>query len=333
MRADHVPSAHRRVLGFRVVGDHRNERRLVDWTTALVAHASCDPQAEVDSECYLSAFTFGDEFRDHLATNGTTKGYSGPCGALWLWFDLDDGDDAGRVLSDARRLCAGLVDRYGIDGDDLLIFYSGSKGYHVGLPMALCGSPAPSLLFHRVARKFAEATADRVRVAIDCGVYDRVRLFRAPNSRHQKTGRYKRRVSFDELMGLRQDAIERTAAAPEPFDVPMAPAMDITAVGDWNAATEAVSADDAAIAERRTTITGATLNRLTVDFIRDGATAGDRHRLLFSAAANLAEFGASFELVKALLNEPALDSGLTPSDVTRQIRCGVDGVTAAGGDQ
>jgi hypothetical protein len=115
------------------------------------------------------------------------------------------------------------------------------------------------------------------------------------------------------------------AATPEPFDVPTAPATNITAVDDWAAAADAVSADDAAIADRRATMTGATLNRRTLDFIRDGATAGDRHRLLFSAAANLAEFGASFDLVKALLSEPALDSGLCPADVNRQIRCGIEG--------
>ncbi len=50
---------------------------------------------------------------------------------------------------------------------------------------------------------------------------------------------------------------------------------------------------------------------------------GDRHRLLFSAAANLSEFGCSAELAWALLSESALDSGLPPSDVKRQIDCGL----------
>ena len=49
----------------------------------------------------------------------------------------------------------------------------------------------------------------------------------------------------------------------------------------------------------------------------------DRHRLLFSAAANLAEFGCSTELAFALLGEAGLDSGLSPSDVRRQIECGL----------
>jgi hypothetical protein len=69
---------------------------------------------------------------------------------------------------------------------------------------------------------------------------------------------------------------------------------------------------------------GSRLNRATLEFIRDGATSGNRALALFSAAANLAEFGCSLELAEALLTEPALDSGLTPSEVMRQIRCGLD---------
>src|SRR5207302_2500870 len=65
------------------------------------------------------------------------------------------------------------------------------------------------------------------------------------------------------------------------------------------------------------------LNALTLAFIRDGATVGDRHRLLFSAAANLAEFGCPPALAHALLTEAALDTGLTPADVRRQIECGL----------
>ncbi len=320
-----MPNDNAMAYGFRVVGGCYGPRRLVDWQAALAGHAECDPRAETDRESYLSAFTFTDELRKNLTATGTTKGYSGPCGASWLWFDLDDPDDAARALDAARRLGAGLVDRYMMEGDDLLVFYSGSKGFHVGMPMTLCGSPAASDSFHRVARRFAEATAARLRLTIDTGVYDRVRLFRAPNSRHPKTGRHKRRLTFDELMGLRFDAILRTAELPEPFDLPSVPSLDLTAAADWQAAEGAVDADDQARHQRRATKAGATLNRQTLDFIRDGANAGDRHRLLYSAAANLAEFGASYALAFAVLSEAALDSGLAPSEVARQIRCGVEG--------
>ena len=59
------------------------------------------------------------------------------------------------------------------------------------------------------------------------------------------------------------------------------------------------------------------------DFIRDGAANGDRHRLLFSAAANLAEFDCPPKLAFALLMPSALDSGLAPADAARQVECGL----------
>ena len=72
------------------------------------------------------------------------------------------------------------------------------------------------------------------------------------------------------------------------------------------------------------------MNRLTLDFVRNGATVGDRHRLLFSAAANLAEFGCQAALAHALLTEAALDSGLPPYEVRRQIACGLNAVKGGG---
>jgi len=203
-----------------------------------------------------------------------------------------------------------------------------SKGFHVGAPLSLFGSPESSHDFHRVCRQLAETLAGTLGVAIDSGVYDKVRAFRAPNSRHPKTGRHKMPFTFGELLALTMDGIVRLAESPQPFAVPgitgpKPPAAHHRAVADWQAAAEAVASQRKATAERRTNNADATLNRATLEFIRDGATTGDRHRLLYSAAANLAEFGCPSPLANALLSEAALDSGLPPSEVRRQILCGL----------
>jgi len=310
--------------GFRIVGDYRNDRRLIDWQEAFDAYCQCDDRADVSGESYLSAFAFGSAFRRHLERTGSTKAYNAECGAIWLWFDIDREHDIKAATSDSRRLCAVLCERFKLDGDELLIFYSGSKGYHVGLPASLW-EPEPSATFNQVARRFAETIAEQAGVAIDTGVYDKVRAFRAPNSRHPKTGLHKRRFTFDELLHLSAAAIVRIATDPEPFDLLQLPAANSQAVVDWRQATEQVAERSEANKQRRLDLNGsATLNRSTLDFMRDGATAGDRHRLLFSAAANLAEFGCSFDLAFALLSEAALDSGLPPAEAKRQIECGLN---------
>ena len=69
----------------------------------------------------------------------------------------------------------------------------------------------------------------------------------------------------------------------------------------------AVGKQAEAKAQRRAAVANGmpTLNRQTLDFIRDGADIGNLHRLLFSAAANLAEFACPPTLAHALLTGAA----------------------------
>jgi hypothetical protein len=98
------------------------------------------------------------------------------------------------------------------------------------------------------------------------------------------------------------------------------------AAADWQAAAEQVAREGEAKAARHAAGNGSPiLNRSTLDYIRNGADQGDRHRLLYSAAANLAEFGCTPALAVALLEESALDSGLPPKDIRRGIECGLAG--------
>ncbi len=316
--------------GYRIVGSTAGRRRLVDAAAALAGYAACDPQAEVDREAYLSAFWFGIDFHDYLAQTGSTRGFDGLCWLPFVWWDLDNKDNPQAALNDCRRLASTILERYrALDDEDLQLFFSGSKGFHLGLPVVW--DAPPSIDFHRVARRFAEGFAQLAGVRIDTSIYDKVRAFRAPNSKHPQTGLHKRRLSLEELMQLSLDGIRRLAESPQPFDLPASAAMCEQAATDWQAAVTAVRQQAALKVQRRAAVAEGmpTLNRQTLDFIRDGAEQGDRHRLLFSAAANLAEFGCPPALAHALLTEAALDSGLPPSEVRRQIECGLNHVSNA----
>jgi len=309
-------------FGFRVLGDCRQPRRLVDWWAALRAYAACDPPAECHREAYLSAFSFGRDFRKHLVATGSTAGFSGPCWAPWLWFDVDREGDLPAALDAARRLCVVFADKLDIAEDDVLAFLSGGKGFHLGIPSAVW-QPAPGRDFHRIARRFAETLAELAGVTIDTGVYDKVRCFRAPNSRHPKTGLYKRRLSVDELMHLGTDAILKLATGPADFELPAPTYRSEPAAALWAEAAAQVQREaDARAGHLANGKAPGKLNRATLDFIRQGASVGDRHRLLYSAAANLAELGAPLPLCVALLEESALDCGLPPTDVRRAIENG-----------
>ena len=320
-------------FGFRILGSCHEARRLVDADAAFVAYCGCDERADIECEAYLSAFRFGGDFKQRADEWGRldVKGFDGASWSRWLWVDLDRAD-IGQALQDARRLVAFVAERYGLDGDELLLFFSGSKGFHVGLPTSLW-EPSASATFHTAARRLAEALAERAGVVIDAGVYDRVRAFRAPNSRHGKTGLHKRRLTFDELMGLSVDAIKRLAETPEAFDVPTFPPVNEQAATDWREAAHNVERATEAKAERRAAGLSSRLNRATRDIIGnvEPIAAGDRHRLLFSAAANLAELDCPSALAHELLTEAGRDAGLSPSEVRRQIDCGLSHHSATGG--
>jgi hypothetical protein len=277
----------------------------------------------------LSAFQYGEDFRQYLESTGSTKGYKGECWSEYVWFDVDNEDDPQAALHSTRRLAGTILDRYmGLDDDSLLYFFSGTKGYHVGLP--LCWDAAPSTDFNRTTRKLAEGIAQLAGVEIDSSIHDKVRLFRAPNSRHPKSGLHKLRLSHDELMQLTLDLIRELAVSPEPFEWPDAsPLRCEAAAKDWTEAAAIVKQEAEIKARPRDAADPPKLNRLTREFICEGAEKGGRPVRLFSAAANLAEFGCPAALAHALLTEPALDSGLSPDEVFRQIECGLNHVRGA----
>jgi len=307
--------------GFRVVGHVGGLRHLVDGPTAAAGYAGLDLRARCNQEGFLSMFWFDPALDNFLRPGGgSVRNLDLPSWSPWLALDLDGpGLDLDSVLKAARRLDAFLLDRYRELADDhLLRFFSGRKGYHPLLP--LLHAPAASHDFPDVCRRTAARLADECGVTIDGGIYQPARLFRAPNSFHPTGEAHKRLLDHDEFMQLPAARHREMAAEPRAYEYrlpPFAPCPQMDR--DWDAAAKGV-------AEARVTRPRdhrLVLQRATQDFIREGAETGERAVRLFRAAGNLREFGASYELIYALLREPALDAGLGEFEIERQIRCGI----------
>lgn len=313
---------------LRVTGGKYGCRWFITFNDAWTAYTQCDPKAEVERESYLTAFTFAEDLRTYMRGNGNSEsGYDGPCWAPWLWWDIDRSDNLDAALSDARRLAAKILERYRtLDEDDLLLFFSGSKGFHVGQPVTW--NPEPSITFNQTVKQLALALASKFKVSIDATVYTKVGLFRAPNSRHPKTKLHKRRLSYKELMNLGIDRIKQLAQSPEPFDLPEVTAPDPQAVNDWQDALQAVQRETETKEKCRVAVANGEIriNRATFDFLQEEVEQGERELRLFSAAANLAEFSNVPDLIRALLSEPARHLGLTPKEVRHAIECGLNHV-------
>ena len=205
------------------------------------------------------------------------------------------------------------------------MYFSGSKGFHLFLELA--HRPPPAVGFCRTAKVLAEGVAANAGVTLDTGIYFENALIRLPNTRHPKTGLYKRRVDADALFRLDIDGIREHARHPAGDGLPSTRQPSAELADDWHEAEgRAARTADTRAALRRDigTAPDARAPKYLVDLLRFGVEEGERHRTLFRCAAWLTEQGAPPSLCLALLTEPGRDVGLAPADVDRQIRCGIE---------
>lgn len=135
-------------------------------------------------------------------------------GDFYLDFDADATEEGWRaVKQDALAAIYYMQSIYDIDPEMLQIFYSGSKGVHVIVPAQIFGvEPHPRLneIYRLIYKQMSLVLGDTV----DPRIYDWVRLFRLPYSRHQETGLFKTEITLDELKTLSLRDIQRIARVP-----------------------------------------------------------------------------------------------------------------------
>lgn len=313
-------------VGAFVLGGVDSPRALVRHQPLLTAYADgVMAEKGEDREAYLSHFAFGPEMTaHHRANRQSVAEYAGPCWCRWLILDIDR-PNLVDALADARRLVQTVQHHYPETEGDLPIYFSGNKGFHVLLE--LVHNPPPAVGFHHVCRTLAEALAAHARVKIDTSIYSVNQPLRLPNTRHPKTGLFKRRIDSEALFKLDLPGILELAKHPCGDGIPTVRTPPPQLVEDWHEAEKrAASKAEAHAAIRREYGNAADTRapRYFVELLRFGVDEGKRHHTLFRCAAWLTEQGAPPSLVFALLTEPGQDVGLTPKDVERQIRCGIE---------
>jgi len=133
-----------------------------------------------------------------------------------LYFDLDH-TDTERSLKDAQTL-AGYLSEF-LDESQIRIYFTGMKGFHIECE-ALAIGVVPSNDLPSIFRLIANDLKDKLALeTIDFAVYDVRRMWRLPNTRHQKTGLYKVHLSIDDLNSGYENILE-IAKEPVEFYVP-----------------------------------------------------------------------------------------------------------------
>ena len=161
-------------------------------------------------DCYRTVYRYPDEFKQFFDNKKSVSGYSGPVYADFFPLDIDDADLT-KAHEAAKRALNELLHNYTVDLDELYVYFSGSKGFHILIPDILFGYE-PSKQMPAVFKLLAKKLLPDIK--IDEVIYDRLRLFRLSNTKHGKSGLYKVPLTPAEVLNKTIDEIKNLAEKP-----------------------------------------------------------------------------------------------------------------------
>lgn len=135
-----------------------------------------------------------------------------------LYIDLDINDlekDYDKLRKDVLLLIRKLKTVFHLQEDNIQIFFSGSKGYHIIVPYEVFGIEPSKDLNDRYKLIVTELKSYTITKSIDTRIYDSKRLFREPNTINTKTGLYKVYMTIDQVRDFSYDDLINRARTPQ----------------------------------------------------------------------------------------------------------------------
>jgi hypothetical protein len=155
-----------------------------------------------DVDLYSSLFRY---YIDDPNIGGVLAGFG---------LDFDDAEKPERARKEALATVKFLIDFYDVKEKDISVCFSGNKGFHVFVNHAVL-NVEPHVFLPQIFKSMArELTQKHGLKTLDLQIYDRRRLIRLPNTRHQKSGLYKIPLTVSELQTLNIDQIRALAVKP-----------------------------------------------------------------------------------------------------------------------
>ncbi len=203
--------------------EHRNNIVEIDNIPKLISRSPY--------ECYTTLFRFTQDFKDYVERTKSVGGYLGKAFTDFLPFDIDVENEninlaIKEALRQARWFVAVLITEFGLQGEQFKYYFSGRKGFHILIPTkAFNCQPLNGISY--VFKKMATLVSKKAGIDIDKSIYDLVRLFRYPNTKHKKSGLYKIPLSYEEFNKLSYEDILSLAKKPHKVEIPGLEETDI----------------------------------------------------------------------------------------------------------
>ena len=138
-----------------------------------------------------------------------------------MYFDFDDINDFEHVRKDAIVVLNMIEVIFLVKKEWLKIYFSGNKGIHIILPAEIIGvTPSAELncIYKYIANLAKGFTPNKT---VDTQIYDNKRLFRIPNTKHEKSGLYKIPITLNELQTLPIQQIRQMAVNQRTIQYPI----------------------------------------------------------------------------------------------------------------
>lgn len=232
-----------------------------------------------------------------------------------LYFDLDceinDEEDFRRVKTDAIIVLNFLTMTMKVPEEQVHVYYSGSKGFHIIVPAEIFGlKPKADLnedfraIAYYIDKKWAYGKT------MDLRIYDKRRLFRIPNSINSKTGLYKVPLTKERLSLCTWASLKVWAASPREENAPE-PCPVIPAIQKYKAMLAYIYRDAIIKAEERKAkaekiVIPETIRPIlpcVINVLKNGASEGQRNNTAVAMASSLLQAGRSVDDIEELMQE------------------------------
>lgn len=137
-----------------------------------------------------------------------------------LYIDLDAGHlekDYEKLRRDVLLLIRKLKTMFSLNDNNIQVFFSGSKGFHIIIPYEVFGFEYSKDINNKYKLLATELKSYTITKSVDTRIYDNKRLFREPNSINSKTGYYKVQIDLANLRTMSYDDLIEYASTAKPL--------------------------------------------------------------------------------------------------------------------
>lgn len=137
-----------------------------------------------------------------------------------IYIDMDADNlekDFEKLKKDVFLLIRRLKTMFGINNNNIQLFFSGSKGFHILIPYKIFGFDFSKDINSKYKSLAIDLKSYTITKSVDTRIYDNKRLFREPNSINSKTGYYKVQLDLSNFRLMGYDDLIEYASSPKPL--------------------------------------------------------------------------------------------------------------------